>query len=145
MPMLPGELVTIQGQIISFLENYITLEIKCNVCTLGKRLNDYLLKVPVYTIKWESCKVLHSWFMNHKQTLTVCYSAFICNQKHQMFKIKSVRMLDAFLQKGCKMIETFVTLKSIWAFWSHYWLVRAQWNAVIAAINGTMIFNVWII
>ena len=34
-------------------------------------------------------------------------------------------MLDAFLQKGCKMMETFVTIKSIWAFWSYYWFVNA--------------------
>ena len=53
MPMSPKKLVTIHGQIISFLENFITLEIKCNVCTLRREGSDYLNKMGVHTIKYQ--------------------------------------------------------------------------------------------
>ena len=76
--------------------------------------DNYLFKSCLHNEMRIPSNIIHpSAFMIHQQQLSACYSAFMCNQKHQMFKIKSVRMLDAFLQKGCKMIETFVTLKSI--------------------------------
>ena len=51
-------------------------------------------------------------------------------------------MLDAFLQKGCKMMETFVTIKSIWAFWSYYWFVNALgWEKCSNWRNGVIILN----